>query len=488
MNQELTFHPACLLFPQMPDDDLRALAEDIRQNGQVNDIIKLGNQIFDGRNRYLACGIAGVKPRFKEWDGPGSPTEWVISQNLFRRHLTSSQKAVVAFGLLPLLEAEAKERQRLSNGRGKKGAKNQATFSANGKASQVAARIANTNPAYVEAVKTIHGQAPELVEEIRSGALTVPDATAIAKLPRKAQRAKAVAILKNSGTKRKASRVARQVQLEARNGAALPNGKHNAAGGNVEIWCGDCVKLMGENLQPGSVSVVVTSPPYNIGVPYPDYHDDRPEEEYLAWLAEVFQAIKRVLRDDGSFFLNVGSTRQKPWTAMKVAQVAGQFFALQNEIVWVKAVTVEGRSHGHFSPLNGHRYLNHNFESIFHFTKNGDVPLDRLAVGVPYQDQENLLRNKAADNLRCGGDVWFMPHDTIHERAECGHPCVFPVELPERCIKLHGIRKDTLVLDPFCGVGTTMVAAARLGVAGIGMDVSPAYCAEARRRVICSSE
>ena len=146
----MRFHPACLLFPQLPDAELRALAEDIRQNGLLNAIVTLKGQILDGRNRYLACRMAGVEPRFQEWDGDGSPAEWVISQNLFRRHLTSSQKAVVAFGLLPLLEAEAKERQRLSQGRGKKGARNLATLSVNGKASQVAARIAKTNSAYVE--------------------------------------------------------------------------------------------------------------------------------------------------------------------------------------------------------------------------------------------------------------------------------------------------------------------------------------------------
>ena len=213
MTQEFAFHPACLLFPQLPEAELRALAEDIRQNGLLNSIITLGKEILDGRNRFIACGMAGVKPRFEEWKSEGSPTEWVISQNLFRRHLTSSQKAVVAFGLLPLLEGEAKERQRLSQGRGKKGGKKLPTFSANGKATEVAARIAKTNAAYVAAVKTIHDQAPELIEEIRNGTVIVPDAAEIAKLP-KPQRAKALSLLKSGGRKRKTSRIVRQVLLD----------------------------------------------------------------------------------------------------------------------------------------------------------------------------------------------------------------------------------------------------------------------------------
>ena len=151
-----TYHPACLLFPQLGKAELQELADDIKANGLKNDIVRLNGQILDGRNRHLACGMAGVEPRFVEWSGQGSPTEWVISQNLFRRHLTASQRAVVAHDLLPVLEKEAKERQRLSGGRGKKVGKKFPTFSpSNGKASEVAARLAKTNENYVKTIKAI---------------------------------------------------------------------------------------------------------------------------------------------------------------------------------------------------------------------------------------------------------------------------------------------------------------------------------------------
>ena len=146
-------HPACKLFPPLGKDELRELAEDIKQNGLLNDITILDGKILDGRNRYEACGIAGVEPRFVEWSGEGSPVEWVISQNLFRRHLSSSQRAVVAHDLLPVLEKEAKQRQRLSKGRGKKGRKNVRSFSSNGEATEIAARIAKTNSRYVKIVR-----------------------------------------------------------------------------------------------------------------------------------------------------------------------------------------------------------------------------------------------------------------------------------------------------------------------------------------------
>ena len=165
-------------------------------------------------------------------------------------------------------------------------------------------------------------------------------------------------------------------------------------------------------------------------------------------------------------------------------EVAGKHFVLQNEIVWVKAITVDGKAHGQFSPVSGDRFLNHNFEMVFHFTKDGKSTLDRLAVGVEYNESANRLRSKTHNNLRCGGDVWFIPYETIQGEMEKGcHPAIFPMELAERCIKLAGLRENTVVLDPFCGTGSTLVAAKCLGVTAIGIEIDPVYCEQARRRL-----
>jgi len=134
MKKQYAFHPICLLFPPLGTEELEELAADIKARGLLHAIILYQGKILDGRNRYLACGIAGVKLRFVEWQGTGSPLEWVISENLIRRHLTSSQRAVIAHDLLPLLTKEAKERQKLSPGRGKKVCKKLHTFSQNGAA------------------------------------------------------------------------------------------------------------------------------------------------------------------------------------------------------------------------------------------------------------------------------------------------------------------------------------------------------------------
>jgi len=125
----------------MTDEELQNLAANIRQNGLLHPIVLYQNHILDGRNRYLACGIANIEPRFVEWRGKGSPLQWVISENMVRRHLTSSQRAVLALELLPLLEEEAHQRKRLSPGRGGKNTrKNFRVFSTengNGEARQI---------------------------------------------------------------------------------------------------------------------------------------------------------------------------------------------------------------------------------------------------------------------------------------------------------------------------------------------------------------
>ena len=273
-------------------------------------------------------------------------------------------------------------------------------------------------------------------------------------------------------------RLMRKVLMES---ATRPRADGHTKTANIQIWCGDCLELMRERIPDQSVTVVTTSPPYNQGTHYRSYDDNLNETDYLSWMSEVFAEIDRVLTPDGSLFLVIAHAARRPWTAMRIAEVAGNRFQFQNQIVWVKSITVEDESYGHFNPINGKRFLNRMWEFIFHFTKTGNVSLDRLAVGVPYGDQSNVARTGSSN--RCGGDVWFIPYDTVHgaeDREE--HPATFPAEVAERCIKLAGIKPGMKVLDPFCGVNG-MAGAARLGVAGIGIDLDSAYCQTARNKL-----
>jgi site-specific DNA-methyltransferase (adenine-specific) len=249
----------------------------------------------------------------------------------------------------------------------------------------------------------------------------------------------------------------------------------------IDLYLMDCLEGL-KALDEESITVVVTSPPYNIGVNYRTYDDSLPRGEYLEWIGSVASAINRVLEPEGSFFLNVGSKPTDPWLAWDVASQLREMFVLQNVIHWVKSIAVAGTSIGHYKPITSPRFLHDCHEYIFHFTKTGAVPLDRLAIGVPYQDKSNIGRWKIArQDLRCRGNTWFIPYRTIRDRnSQRPHPSTFPVQLPHMCITLHGLPRVRRVLDPFVGLGSTAIAAQRLGVPCVGFDLDPYYLDVAR--------
>ncbi len=251
------------------------------------------------------------------------------------------------------------------------------------------------------------------------------------------------------------------------------------------IFCADCLAGMREHLPDGCVDVIVTSPPYNIGVAY-DNHDDRmPFERYLDWMEEVAAECRRVLKEDGSFFFNIGDRPSDELRSLRVADRVRRHFHLQNTIHWVKSIAApeEGVNMGHYKPVNSRRFLNNCHEYIFHFTPTGRVGLDKLAVGVPYQDKSNIGRWKSArQDCRDRGNTWYIPYKTVTGAKP--HPAAFPDRLPQMCIRLHGLGQGGgLVLDPFMGTGTTAVAARRLGCNYVGFELSREYIKVARSRL-----
>jgi len=252
--------------------------------------------------------------------------------------------------------------------------------------------------------------------------------------------------------------------------------------GEQTIVVGDCAAVLA-GMPEQSADVIVTSPPYNIGLRYRSYDDGGDRADYLAWLHRIGVLLRRVLKDDGSFFLNIAGTNSDPWIAADAASAMRDLFRLQNSIVWVKSISIGDETVGHFKPVNSKRYLNHTHEHVFHFTKEGATPLDRLAIGVPFKDKSNIARWGHAQDRRCAGDVWFIPYETIRSKSQRDyHPSPFPAALPERCIKLHG-KENALVLDPFLGIGSTLLAAQRLGCIGIGIEIDPGYAEAAAWRL-----
>ncbi|PZR71139.1 MAG: site-specific DNA-methyltransferase [Chthoniobacterales bacterium] len=260
---------------------------------------------------------------------------------------------------------------------------------------------------------------------------------------------------------------------------------------SFDLHPADCLEGM-ERIAGGTIDLVVTSPPYNLGIAYSRYSDRQDRAGYLDWCHQWATQVRRLLKSDGSLFLNLGASPSNPLLPHELVLRLRDLFVLQNTIHWVKAITIPNDggqliSRGHFKPINSPRYLNDCHEYIFHLTLDGKTPIDRLALGVPYADKSNIARwtHTRGGDSRCRGNTWFIPYQTIQRREkERPHPATFPVELAENCIKLHGVARVKTMLDPFLGIGNSAAAAQRCGVKNfIGFEIDENYLAEAKRRI-----
>ena len=190
------WHDAANIFPLMDNDALNEMADDIKANGLKNPIILLDAKVLDGRNRLLACKLAGVRPNIESRnpDKLGSPVTWVLSQNLHRRQLTASQRAVIGMKAEKLFAIEA-ERRMLAGKKtdpSKGSARNQAVEKTDpkaivpegfkGQARDQAAKESGASHRYIQDAKAIAAKAPELITDVEAGKFTIPEAKRIAPL------------------------------------------------------------------------------------------------------------------------------------------------------------------------------------------------------------------------------------------------------------------------------------------------------------------
>lgn len=262
------------------------------------------------------------------------------------------------------------------------------------------------------------------------------------------------------------------------------------------IYKQDCLAFM-RKLEAGIFDVIVTSPPYNINKDYSVYKDNKERNEYIKWMRKVAKASYRTLKDDGSFFLNIGGKPSDPLLPLDVARKFAEVYKLQNVIHWIKHISIpkdlqstgnslNGHvSYGHFKPINSDLYLNQAQEYIFHFTKRGFTKLKKLSIGVPYQDKSNIDRWSRKEDKRDRGNVWFIPYETKVGafKNPMLHPAEFPVKLPYLCIKLHGKTPDMVVYDPFMGVGSTALACKLMRVSFVGTEIDEKYIEIAENRI-----
>ena len=153
----------------------------------------------------------------------------------------------------------------------------------------------------------------------------------------------------------------------------------------ITLHNGDCLAGL-RQLDAGSIDVAVTSPPFNLGITYGVYNDSIPRQDYLEWITDVARGVRRVLLDDGSFFLNVGGKPSDPWGPHEVLARLRPHFELQNQIHIISSVVIDAATLKHrlgpsrnliigqHKPINSGRFLNDTHQYLFHLTKTGNRP------------------------------------------------------------------------------------------------------------------
>lgn len=166
----MDFHPIANVFPMLPEGELAILAEDIKVNGLHHPVITFEGKILDGRNRYRACEMAGIKPSYKSYEGEDA-IGFVVSENINRRHMDESQRAMCA--------------ARLANIEKHKHA--DASIEASISQPNAAERLNVSRPSVQRAKEVLKKGTPELVRAVDEGRVAVSRAAQIARLPEKEQ-------------------------------------------------------------------------------------------------------------------------------------------------------------------------------------------------------------------------------------------------------------------------------------------------------------
>jgi site-specific DNA-methyltransferase (adenine-specific) len=241
-----------------------------------------------------------------------------------------------------------------------------------------------------------------------------------------------------------------------------------------------------DRIADGSVALVVTSPPYFAGKQYEEEleREGVPSSylEYLQMLTDVFAECVRTLEPGGRIAVNVANLGRKPYRSLSADVIRilehDLGLLLRGELIWQKAVGASGSCAWGSYRSASNPVLRDLSERVIVASKGrfdrARSARQRASEGLPHAS--TLMTD---DFMALTLDVWELAPESARR---VGHPAPFPVELPEQLIRLYTYAGD-LVLDPFMGSGSTLVAAARLGRRYVGYDLDPSYVEIARRRV-----
>ncbi len=261
-----------------------------------------------------------------------------------------------------------------------------------------------------------------------------------------------------------------------------------------QILQGDCLQIL-PTLPDNCIDLIVTSPPY-ADQRKSTYGGIEPDK-YVEWFLPIAGELKRVLKPEGSFILNIKERvvngERHTYVLELIIALRKQGWLWTEEYIWHKRNSPPGKWPNRFRD---------GWERCLHFTKQKNFAMYQDEVRVPMGDwSQSRLKNlsetdKRRDNSKVGsgfgkkisnwiGREWAYPDNVLHMATECsnkGHSATFPVDLPGWFIKLFTVPGD-VVLDPFVGSGTSIVAAAQLNRNYIGIDLNQEYIQIAHQRL-----
>lgn len=230
----------------------------------------------------------------------------------------------------------------------------------------------------------------------------------------------------------------------------------------------------------GSIDLIITSPPYNIGKVY---ENTMTISEYKTWISQYIKEFFRVIKSSGSVVFQVGNYVDKgkvyPLDCLLFNSFIEEGFLPRNRIIWTFG-------HG----LHAKKRFSGRHETLLWFTKtdNYTFNLDPVRVPQKYPNKKHYKGDKKGQLSgnplgKNPGDVWEISNVKNNHPEKTEHPCQFPVELVSRCIRSMTNAGD-IVMDPFLGSGTTLESTIKENRNGIGIEIDSEYCKIANERIL----
>ncbi|MFN3805164.1 MAG: DNA-methyltransferase [Pyrobaculum sp.] len=230
-------------------------------------------------------------------------------------------------------------------------------------------------------------------------------------------------------------------------------------------------------IKPNSVDLIVTSPPYNVDIQYESFRDDIPYDKYLEFTERWLRKALDLVKDDGRMCLNIPIDKSRGRNEEGFQSVYADIVSTAKKVGWKYFTTIIWNEQNISRRTAWGSWLSASAPYVIAPVEAIVVLYKRRWKKTSGSGISDITRNEF---IEWTNGLWTFPGENP---KKVGHPSPFPLELPKRCIKLFSFVGD-VILDPFLGSGTTLIAAALLERRGIGVEISSKYCEIAKNRLI----